>query len=72
MTNDGKKRKGTFRSVIDAIMAWDNAMDYTPYDYALDCVCSLEREVLLPRDELRASPTLNKAGGRLSNLNLKE
>ena len=47
-------------------------MDYTPYDYVLDRVCNLEREVLLLRDELRASPALNKAGGRLSNLNLKE
>ena len=72
MTNDGKKRKGTFGRVIDAIVAWENAMDYTPYDYVLDRVCNLEREVLLLRDELRASPALNKAGGRLSNLSLKE
>ena len=66
MTNDGKKRKGTFGRVIDAIVAWENAMDYTPYDYVLDRVCNLEREVLLLRDELRASPAVNKAGGRLS------
>ena len=64
MTNDSKKRKVTFGRVIDAIVAWENAMDYTPYDYILDRVCNLEREVLLLRDELRALPALNNAGGR--------
>ena len=46
MTNDSKKRKGTFGRVIDAIVAWEKAMEYTPYDYVLDRVCNLEREVL--------------------------
>ena len=72
MMNDGKKRKGTFGRVIDAIVAWENAMDYTPYDYVLDRVGNLEREVFLLREQLRASHALNKAGGRLFNLNLKE
>ena len=72
MTNDGTKQKGIFGRVIDAIVAWENAMDYTAYDYVLDRVCNLEREVLLVREELKASPALNKAGGRLFNLNLKE
>jgi len=64
MTNDSKKRKRILGRVIDAIVAWENAMDYTPYDYVLDRVCNLEREVLLLRDELSA---LNSAGGRLFN-----
>jgi len=64
MTNDSKKRKGTFGRLIDAIVAWGNAMDYTPYDYVLDRVCNLEREVLLLRDELRALPALNNASDR--------
>ena len=68
MTNDNKKRKGTFGRVIDAIVAWENAMDYTPYDYVLDRVRNLEREVLSLREELRTSPALNKAGDRLFNL----
>ena len=59
MTNDGKKRKGAFGRVIHAIAAWGKAMEYTPYDYVLDRVGNLEREVLLLRDELRASPSLN-------------
>jgi len=63
MTNDSKKRKRILGRVIDAIVAWENAMDYTPYDYVLDRVCNLEREVLLLRDEL--SVTRTSAGGRL-------
>ncbi len=62
MTNDSKKRQGTLGRVIDALGAWENAMDYTPYDYVLDRVCNLEREVLLLRDELRASSARNNAG----------
>jgi hypothetical protein len=53
-------------------VAWENAMDYTPCDYVLDRVCNLEREVLLLREQLKASPALNRAGGRLFNLDLKE
>jgi hypothetical protein len=45
MTSDSKKRKGTFGRVIEAIMAWAKAMEYTPYDYALDRVCDLERQL---------------------------
>jgi hypothetical protein len=64
MTNDRKKRKGAFGRIIDAIAAWEKAMDYTPYDYVVDRVSNLEREVLLLRDELRALPAGNSAGGR--------
>jgi hypothetical protein len=64
MTNDSDRRKGTFGRVIDAIVAWANAMEHTPYDYVLDRVCNLEREVLLLRDELSALRALRSAGGR--------
>ena len=57
MTNDSTKRKRILGRVIDAIVAWDNAMDYTPYDYVLDRVCNLEREVLRLRDELSVTRT---------------
>jgi hypothetical protein len=63
MTSDSKKRKGTFGRVIDAIMAWAKAMEYTPYDYALDRVCDLERQLSQLRDELRALSAGNSAGG---------
>ena len=62
MTNDSKKRKRILGRVIDAIVAWENAMDYTPYDYVLDRVCNLEREVLLLRDELSVTRTQLAAG----------
>ena len=57
MTNDSTKRKRILGRVIDAMAAWENAMDYTPYDYVLDRVCNLEREVLLLRDELSVTRT---------------
>jgi hypothetical protein len=62
--NDSKKRKGAFGRVIDAIVAWANAMEYTPYDYVLDRVCNLERQVSQLRDELRALPPGSSAGCR--------
>jgi hypothetical protein len=62
MTNDSNKRKG-FGRAIDAIVAWANASEHTPYDYVLDRVCNLEREVLLLRDELNALRALDSAGG---------
>jgi hypothetical protein len=64
MTNESKKQKGAFGRVKDAIAAWEKAMDYTPSNYVLDRVCNLEREVLQLRDELRALPAGNSAGGR--------
>ena len=62
MTNDSNKRTRILGRVIDAIVAWENAMDYTPYDYVLDRVCNLEREVLLLRDELSVTRTQRAAG----------
>ena len=64
MTNDSKKRRGTFGRLIDAIVAWENAMDYTPHDYVLERVGNLERDVLLLRNELRAIPALNNVSDR--------
>ena len=65
MTNDSTKRKRILGRVIDAIVAWENAMDYTPYDYVLDRVRNLEREVLLLRDELSVTRTQALAAGCL-------
>jgi hypothetical protein len=64
MTNDSNKRKGRFGRVIDAIVASANAMEHTPYDYVLDRVCNLERQVSQLRDELSALRALDSAGGR--------
>jgi hypothetical protein len=62
MADDSNKRKG-FGRVIDAIVAGANGIEHTPYDYLLDRVCNLEREVLLLRDELSALRALDRAGG---------
>jgi hypothetical protein len=64
MMNDSNKRKGPFGRVIDATVAWANAREHTPYDYVLDRVCNLEREVLLLRDELSALRARDSVGGR--------
>jgi hypothetical protein len=64
MTNDNKKQKGAFGRVIDAIAAWEKAMDYTPYDCVQDRISNLEREVSQLRDELRWLPPGNSANGR--------
>ena len=60
MTNDSNKRKGRFGRII---VAWANAMERTPYDYVLDRVCNLERQVSQLRDELSALRALDSAGG---------
>ena len=64
MTNGNKKQKGAFGRVIDAIAAWEKAMDYTPYDYVQDRISNLQREISQLRDELRALPPGNSAGDR--------
>ena len=64
MTNESKKQKGAIGRILDAIAAWEKAMDYTPSDYVLDRVCNLEREVSQLRDELRVFPAGNSAGSR--------
>jgi hypothetical protein len=60
----GKRRTGFWNRLIEAIATWENAMDYTPYDYALDRVSNLEREVTLLRDELRMVAAVGRAGGQ--------
>jgi hypothetical protein len=60
MTN-GKRRDGVWRSLIKRIAAWEDAMDYTPNDYALDRIGDLERQVALLRDEVRILPAVGTA-----------
>jgi hypothetical protein len=47
-------------------------MDYTPYDYALDRIGALERQVNLLRDELRAGSKVAGADGRAEPASLTE
>jgi len=50
-----------FRRFLNGLIAWENAMDYSSGDYALERIKILEREVGQLREELRqfrdAGPT---------------
>jgi hypothetical protein len=47
--------QGKFRRALAAVFAWLEAMDYTSFDYALDRIELLEREVRQLKEELRQS-----------------
>ena len=42
-----------FRRALAAVVTWLQAMDYTSFDYTLDRIERLEREVRLLKEELR-------------------
>jgi hypothetical protein len=46
MTKTIEASAGPFRRLWQTLAAWERAMDYSPYDYALDRVGALEHEVL--------------------------
>jgi uncharacterized protein involved in cysteine biosynthesis len=48
-------KQGKFRRALAAVGAWVQALDYTGFDYALDRIKCLERELALLREELRQS-----------------
>ena len=52
MKNTNRERKGPFRRLWQNLLAWERAMDYSPYDHVLDRVGALEREVGGLRDEM--------------------
>jgi hypothetical protein len=60
MTN-GKRRSGAWSRLIETIAAWEKAIDYTPYDYALDRIGDLERQVTQLRAEVRMLPGARRA-----------
>lgn len=45
--------QGRFRRALAAVSAWLQALDYTSFDYTLDRIERLEREVGRLREELR-------------------
>jgi HAMP domain-containing protein len=47
--------QGKFRRALAAVFAWLEAMDYTSFDYTLDRIEHLEREVGQLKEELRQS-----------------
>jgi hypothetical protein len=47
--------QGKFRRVLATVFAWIEAMDYSSFDYTLDRIERLEREVGQLKEELRQS-----------------
>ena len=47
--------RGKFRRTLAAVFAWSEAMDYTSFDYTLDRIEHLERELRQTKEELRQS-----------------
>lgn len=58
MTNTANQpvpEQGKFSRALAAVFAWIEAMDYTNFDYTLDRIERLEREVARLKEELRQS-----------------
>jgi hypothetical protein len=53
--NDLVPAQGKLRRAFAAVFAWIEAMDYTSFDYTLDRIERLEREVGQLKEELRQS-----------------
>ena len=58
MTTAIAEKSGWIRRIWQTVMA----MDYSPYDYALDRVGALEREVLELRDEVKTLRAVGSSG----------
>ena len=54
--------QGKFRRALAAVFAWLEAMDYTSFDYTLDRIERLEREVGQLKEELRQSREFGRSG----------
>lgn len=51
------------KRLIDTVIAWAKAVDYSSFDYTLDRVAGLEQELTKLREELhRCLPDLDEAG----------
>jgi hypothetical protein len=51
---NGKRPAGVWGRLIETIAAWEDAMDYTASDYALDRITNLELEVARLKGKLTA------------------
>lgn len=60
MATDMSGGHGAFRRLINRMVGWSEALDYSGVDYTLDRIASLERELAALKDRIRrfdASPT---------------
>ena len=53
MTATAAARPGVLRRLFDWLKAFEDALDYSSFDYALDRIENLETEVAKLRDEIR-------------------
>ena len=59
--NNGKQRTGFWSRLIETIRTWEDAMDYTATDHALDRIGNLEREAAQLKDKLPAGSRSERA-----------
>ena len=54
MTTSSSAKLSLFRRVMGGLRAWEQAMDYTAYDYTLDRVKVVENDLAKLREEVRS------------------
>jgi hypothetical protein len=53
MTTEVSGGPGTFRRLINKVVRWSEALDYSGYDYTLDRIASVERDLAAIKDRMR-------------------
>ena len=53
MTTDVSGGPGAFRRLMNKVARWSEALDYSGFDYTLDRIASVERELAEIKDRLR-------------------
>jgi len=53
MTTDVSGGPGAFRRLMNNVARWSEALDYSGFDYTLDRIASVERELAELRDRMR-------------------
>ncbi len=53
MTTDVSRGPGVFRSLMTKVARWEEALNYSGFDYTLDRLVSVERELAALKDRMR-------------------
>ena len=53
MTTDVSGGPGVFRRLMNKVTIWEEAMNYSGFDYTLDRIASVERELAALKDRMR-------------------
>jgi hypothetical protein len=65
MFNQSAKEKGVLRRVLGTLWAFAETLESTGYDYTLDRIAGMERELVLLREELRQIRASGKSASSL-------